>query len=314
MRFSTALLSALLMVAQREPEPQSRIEGMVVKSGYGEPLSGVSLSLRQEGSGLRGRQYTTTSTSEGRFALKDIPKGRYILSASKAGFVDQEYGQKQANRSGAVLDLTTSQTLRDVVIRMTAGGVISGRVYDQAGQPIERTGVVAFRKNYQRDGKSLLSQVAVVATNDIGEYRMYWLAPGTYYLFAVVVPRNRFGGNPATEPTIINQSEEPPDAFAAMFYPRGGDDSEATPIQIEAGSELRAIDFSLQRTKAVRVKGRVVNAANGQPIADTTLMLRLKHVQALNGNYWFSADTDSDGKFRISQYATRQLHPCDSLD
>src|SRR5258707_13918421 len=113
MRFSIAVLSALLMVAQREPQPQSRIEGMVVNAGNGEPLSGVSLYLRQEGAISRDRQYTTTSTSEGRFALKDIPKGRYILSVSKSGFVDQRYGQKQANRSGAVLDLTTSQTLRD---------------------------------------------------------------------------------------------------------------------------------------------------------------------------------------------------------
>src|SRR4029453_9553545 len=128
MRFSTAVLSVLLFVTQREPEPQSRIEGMVVRAGSRETLRGASLFLRQEGAGVRDKQYTTTTTSEGRFILKNIPKGRYILSASKSGFVDQEYGQKQANRSGAVLDLTTPQTLRDVVIRMTAGGVITGTV------------------------------------------------------------------------------------------------------------------------------------------------------------------------------------------
>src|SRR5262245_26190709 len=245
MRFSTAVLSALLIVAQREPEAQSRIEGMVVKAENGDPLTGVALSLRQEGAGLGDKRYTTTTTSEGRFALKDIPKGRYILSASKDGFVDEEYGQKQANRSGVVLDLTTSQTLRDVVIRMKTGGIISGRTYDQDGRPIARAIVIAFRKNYQRYGKPILSQVYGAGTNDLGEYRMYWLPPGTYYLFAVVIPRNRLTQNPAIEAPIIDQSTEPLDAFVPVFYPRGDDDSQAIPLRIEAGTELRAIDFSI---------------------------------------------------------------------
>jgi protocatechuate 3,4-dioxygenase beta subunit len=302
MRFSTAVLGALLMVAQGEPQPQSRIEGLVVNAGNGETLSSVSLFLRQENALQRDRQYTATSTSEGRFVLKDLPKGRYILSASKSGFVDQKYGQKQANRPGAVLDLTTSQTVRDIVIRMTAGGIISGRVYDQNAEPVERTVVVAFRKNYQRDGKSVLSQVAASGTNDLGEYRIYWLAPGTYYLFALVVPRNRPSGNPSDWPTFIDQSEEPPDAFDAVFYPRGEDESQATPIKIEAGTELRGIDFSLQKSKAVRVKGRVVNAA-GQPVADAILMLRLKHVEALTANFWFNEHTDHDGNFEFHNQA-----------
>src|SRR5262245_32266330 len=115
-------LSAALLAQQTEPEVRSRIEGKVLRASNGEPLTGVELILRREGSGSL--QFGTTTGADGRFVLRDIPKGRYLLSAAKRGFLNQEYGQKKPGRPGAILDLTTGQTMRDVSILMTAGGVI----------------------------------------------------------------------------------------------------------------------------------------------------------------------------------------------
>jgi hypothetical protein len=171
------------------------------------------------------------------------------------GFVDQEYGQKRANGSSAILDLTTEQILQDITIRMTPGGVISGRVYDQAGHSLEGTVIRAFRRRYRPDGTSSLSVMNFGVANDLGEYRIYWLSPGTYYLFATVFPTFRAAiGGPAG-PSIISKSEDAPEAFAPTFYPNGDDDSQATPILVEAGVELRGMDFSLTRMKAVKVRG-----------------------------------------------------------
>ena len=135
------LMFSILLVAfpqQREQELQSRIEGLVLKATNAEPLAGAVVVLRREGSGPYDRQYTTTTTGDGRFTLKDIPKARYMLSASKAGFMTQEYGQKQANKVGVILDLTAPQVMRDIVVRMNMGGSISGGVYEQDGTPICR--------------------------------------------------------------------------------------------------------------------------------------------------------------------------------
>jgi Carboxypeptidase regulatory-like domain len=148
------------------------------------------LLLTREG-GVSDPKYRTTTANDGHFVLKDLPRGRYRLTAAMPGFVDQEYGQKQPNRPGVILDLTTAQTLRDVTIRMTALGAISGRVYDQFGQPREATVIRAFNRRFQRDGKPVLSEVATALTNDLGEYRMYRLPPGTYFLFAMALSRNR---------------------------------------------------------------------------------------------------------------------------
>src|SRR5262249_32686163 len=106
MRIRAALWILCLPVlasAQRpEPDVRSRIEGMIVKASDGDPLAGVTLLLRKEGDGSSEKQYSTTTASNGRFTLQEIPQGKYILSASKPGFVPQQYGQRQPNRPGAV--------------------------------------------------------------------------------------------------------------------------------------------------------------------------------------------------------------------
>jgi protocatechuate 3,4-dioxygenase beta subunit len=281
---------------QRAPEPVSRIEGMVVKANGGEPVAQARLLLRKEGALPSETAYATTTSPDGRFALKDIPRGRYRLSATMPGFVDQQYGQDKPRRPGAVLDLTTTQTMRDLTIRMTAGGVISGRVYDQSGRPLEGAVIRALARRYKRDGRALLSDLSIAVTNDLGEYRMYWMTPGTYFLLATVLPMDRLrpGGN------VINQSEEAADVFASTFYPNGEDESQAKPIQIEAGAELRAVDFSLTRLKSVRVKGRIIDQQNGQPVASATITMTPKYFDpASNKVFLLIADTDARGSFEI---------------
>lgn len=100
---------------------------------------------------------------------------------------------------------------------MTAGGVISGRVYDQDGHPVEGVLIHSLVRRYQPDGTVLLSELNIARTNDIGEYRMYWMSPGTYYLVATVYLRDAVPRGS----TVINQSEESTDTFAPTFYPNG---------------------------------------------------------------------------------------------
>jgi len=305
-KYSNALVAALIAYCfcgtassqARDSEPLSRIEGVVVAASNGRPLDGVGLRLRVYGAVGTEKQYASTSGSDGRFVITDIPKGRYVLAASRSGYINQEYGQARPDRPGAILDLTTAQTVRDVTIRMSAGGVISGRVTDQNAQPLEGTLIRALNRRYERDGTSSLSEVANAVTNDIGEYRMYWLAPGTYYLVAAVLPSNRKIQNPTLEPTVIDQSQQPLDVFPSIFFPNGDDDSQATPIRLEPGSEARAIDFSLVRTKAVRVKGKVINGSTGQPVTDALVQMRPKFIEGLE-HVLQSARTDNDGNFEF---------------
>src|SRR5262249_20879407 len=122
--FALALLPGL---PQQPVRALSRVEGIAVASN-GDPLPDVRVVLRPE-SPSAATEYVTTTDARGRFVLRDIAAGRYRLGGSLRGYLDGEYGQSRPRRPGAVLDLTTSRQLQDLSIRLTVGGVITGRVY-----------------------------------------------------------------------------------------------------------------------------------------------------------------------------------------
>ena len=101
------------------------------------PVAGARVVLRKDQSVRAESDYGTTTSSDGRFALRNIAPARYRLLVRHTGYIDAEYGQKRPNRPGPILDLSRVQTLRDIVVQMTPGSVISGRVYDQNGQPVD---------------------------------------------------------------------------------------------------------------------------------------------------------------------------------
>ena len=48
----------------------------------------------------------------------------------------QEFGQRGPNQPGSILSLAPGQTLQDIVFRLIPAAVITGRVYDEEGEPI----------------------------------------------------------------------------------------------------------------------------------------------------------------------------------
>ena len=70
-----------------------------------------------------------------------------------------------------------------IVLAMTPTGSISGRVYDAEGEPLGKAQVEVMRPVY-KDGQRMLTIVEIVASDDRGEYRLFWLPPGRYYVAA----------------------------------------------------------------------------------------------------------------------------------
>jgi protocatechuate 3,4-dioxygenase beta subunit len=272
---AVTLLGTLLMLVTQErlPEKASRVEGIVINSVSNEGIAGARLMVRQEGP--RPLIYATTSSSDGHFVLKNLPAGRYRLSAAKQGFI----GQPWLEDPGTVLDLSNAPPVQEITVRLTPGAVISGRVSDDKGTALERVAILLFEREYQSDGKAYLAPVGPVCqwcdftgTNDLGEYRMPWVAPGTYYVVAL---KDDEFGHPSSTP-IMEQSEEPSDLFPPTFYPNALDEAGAVPLRIEPGAQLSGIDFSLKGVKPLRVSGNVLSYGNGQPVTGEDVKLKRK--------------------------------------
>jgi uncharacterized protein (DUF2141 family) len=170
--------------AQAQPTGTGGIAGSVV-SDAGRPVRRARVTL--VGGDLRTSK-TAVTDDQGAFAFTDLPAGRFNLSASKPGYVNATYGQKKPGRPGTPIQLLDAQKLTGLKMPLPKGGVLTGIVLDENGEPTPGTQVTAFRYE-MRTGEKRLTQAGNDQTDDRGVYRIYGLLPGDYVVRAM--PRNR---------------------------------------------------------------------------------------------------------------------------
>jgi protocatechuate 3,4-dioxygenase beta subunit len=229
-------------------EPGS-IQGRVY-SAAGNPLKRTTVFLRRAAG--RGQQQVAVTDPNGNFAFSAVEPGEYRLSADRPGFVRHEYGQKKPGKPGVVIQVAPRQELRDLVMQMTPGAVITGRVIDEDGERMPNVRVSLLRVIYQ-NGRRRLVPGNSASTNDLGEYRLHGIAPGRYYLAASA--SMNMGGR-MTFPGLARASVVAPElSYGSLFYPNSPDSARSVAIEIAAGMELQGIDFNFQPVRTVRLTG-----------------------------------------------------------
>jgi 5-hydroxyisourate hydrolase-like protein (transthyretin family) len=201
----------------------------------------------------------------GKFVVPDLEGGAYRVAVTLNGYVKMEYGQRSFAGQGTTLTLTPGETMKDLVIRMTRAGNVSGRLSDESGQPASGVPVQLLKVTYNPAGIRLFQQAGTARTNDRGEYRIYWITPGRYLLAAGTPPGIPPGGGPGGNPT----PNETPDPYVFTYYPGTNDQSRATVVDVKAGAEL-PMDFVVPRTQLFKISGKIVGAntpANAQATA-----------------------------------------------
>src|SRR6185369_13622788 len=180
-------LSVLLLFApqqQQQTKPQDRgsITGYIVKMGTGDPVSKAVVTISAYNGG-RNQSYTATTTTGGQFAFQNLDPGQYRLSATRSGYVRMEYGARTPNKQGLPITVNPGQKLADIILQLMPAGTITGRVFDRDGEPLANVNVEALKYSYQ-EGQRVMNVVQSARTNDLGEYRLFWLQPGQYFVSA----------------------------------------------------------------------------------------------------------------------------------
>src|SRR5438094_435244 len=101
----------------------------------------------------------------------------------------------------------------------------------------------------------LFSKERRAQTNDRGEYRLFWITPGRYYLSAASTNRP-VPGVPFNPGGFTNK-------YPRTFYPSSSDVASAVPIEVQPAVELSGLDFRLNEQPTYRVRGRVVDPTSG---------------------------------------------------
>ena len=227
------------------------VRGRIVAGDTGLPLRRARVTLRILGAG---EPRMTLSDTDGAFTFEALPAGRYELHGSKARYVDGRLGARRAGAPGRPFELAEGQTFDSVVLTLAAAGVITGRVLDDTGDIVPDVTVVPMRYRTVDGERQLMPMGNPRTTDDTGTFRLYGLAPGTYYVSARAQAMNRFG--PA-------QSDASVTGFAATYFPGTPVATEAQPIEVVAGAEVVA-DVSLVSARLTSVSGFVVDPSGNR--------------------------------------------------
>ena len=168
------------------PTPTGRIMGRVLTADNGRPVKRARVFVN--GAELPGGRGALTD-DKGTFDLAELPAGRYSVTVSKTGFVSLSYGQRRPLQAGTPLQLADGQQLKGVDFRLPRGSVITGHVSDEDGDPMPGANVRVMRYQYLQ-GDRRLTPAGTAQTDDKGQYRVWGLMPGDYYVSASA--RNAF--------------------------------------------------------------------------------------------------------------------------
>jgi hypothetical protein len=269
--FSVAILALALAVklgtSQTPPAAAQNagvIQGTITRAGTTEPIPGVMVQLNiaqaARSAGITPNQpvIDTTTDEMGHFEFPNLLPGAYqlryqldgyfpsseeIKSNVEIGSLTGNAGFRAAGR-GSVQILSFRLDVKQPVslgIPMMPGGVISGRISDSDGRPIVSGQVSAMVLTYT-DGQRTLGNIKSAMTNDRGEYRLFGLEPGEYYV------RTEYR---RPSPSGISQ-----DTFRA-YFPGVQTANDASTVTVRGGTESSGTNITIRPAITVKVSGTV---------------------------------------------------------
>jgi 5-hydroxyisourate hydrolase-like protein (transthyretin family) len=223
------LIASALLSAQPPTPPQDKcaLEGKVVNLVTGEPVRKARLTLSVVDTPAPTPPAVVSTDAGGKFSFADLEPGAYLLAARHDNYSSQQYGARKSGQSAEPILLAPGTKKTDLELRLTPYSTIAGRIRDEDGDPMQQVPVAVMSYEYTNSGRQL-SERGTANTNDLGEYRIFNLPPGKYYLRAGDIT----------------------DSFIAVYYPNSPDPSAASPLELTPGRQVTSVDFTLRRTHA----------------------------------------------------------------
>jgi hypothetical protein len=250
-------------VVQSQVQPAAAtasISGRVLAGDTGAPVRGAMVTLTP----LTGPPSTVATTDDGGFTFADLQAGRYMLGVSKTGFLSTFFDHR--GPSTEYFEVRAGQTIDRLECRLPKAGVISGRIFDTYGDPMSEITVTAWRTDYVAPGERRLAQARSTQTNDLGDYRLFNLPAGRYYVAAGSLPPLLAPGAPRP---VMNYASG--NALALTFYPGTAIGADALPITVRNNEEQGGTNIRLHAVRFSRVSG-IVRDSTGRPAANVFVM------------------------------------------
>lgn len=282
------------------PQGTGLILGQIVDAGSNRPVPGALVTLGLPGS----RPIRSLADGQGRFVFRDLPKGRFNLTATKAGYVDGAYGRMRPSGPTLPFELTDGERASGVAMGLWRYAAVAGTVQDEQGEPIVGAPVRVLRRQII-GGQWRLVPGAQDQTDDRGAYRIGTLEPGEYVVavpmgqgsngldglmpmgdgqrdVVVSVAAVRVGAAMGGDSGIFIEGTGGNDAagigedgkpltYPTTFYPASASAARATITKLGSGEERTNLDFQMRPVRALKVSGTAVGPEG--PVANLALTL-----------------------------------------
>ena len=304
------------------PAGKASIAGTVVTAGTNRAVRAASVTLSS--AALRfGRSVQTDD--QGAFSFPGLAAGEYTLSVMKGGFVESIYGQRQpgSGRPGTPIRVADGQQISRLSMTLSRGGVITGALVDETGEPAFGVPVRAYRWVMQA-GQRTAQPAATALTDDRGAYRLHSLLPGEYLIHAspsvasvMLLPNEGVNYSKvigALDVAMVDglrvrmaDAEGPlvaaTSGFARVFYPGTTVWSAAETVTIGAGEERSGIDIPMHIVPLARISGLVISPTG--PVSGASLQLSERLGPAFS--IVRTARTDKEGRFAFDGVSPGQV-------
>jgi protocatechuate 3,4-dioxygenase beta subunit len=278
----------LLLLAQQgvapAPAEGAQISGVIVDADSRAPLRGVRVLLFIEAPSppppaMRGPHVLMTDRS-GRFTFDRLTAGTFRIDAMKAGYIRPTDPNERPTFS-----ITADERVDGVTVPLRKGGAIAGRILDRDGEPMTEARVQASPWTPAAIGVRAMPGPSAM-TNDLGEFRLFGLAPGDYLLVAT----------PQAAIVCFDCGGFDRPMLTATYYPGTTDRASASRVNVAAGQTTGGIELTLQSGPSFHVSGIVVDT-RGRPVEGAWIRLMADPPVA-----WSSpgeVQSDANGRFRL---------------
>lgn len=288
-------LAGMLSFQATTGTQNAAVFGQVLEEGTRAPIAGAQVTLfparpPRSFAPFSNELRTVLTDQNGRYEFEDVEPGRYRINIQKAG-LPVPFGPTVPE-----VDLKAGERRDAGTVTLQKGGVIVGRVLDEAGDPLVNARVLAMRRPPVPPRAAsprpdfLIPAGPGAETNDVGEFRLFGLAPGEYYVQAVTHSGFIAATLPAQGRTML-----------PTYFPGTSDAAAAQPITVASGQSAGEIVIRMVGAAAFRVSGAIKDEA-GRPVVNALVKL-IDADQQRPRNFMgpmLQARTDATGRFTIN--------------
>jgi len=252
------------------------ISGIVIQAGTAMPIDGVQIILTPAATAPGPGQSPKGSFTDqlGRFEVGGLAPGRYRIQWTRPGYYTPPVGtagpdaamisslKAQLGTSdlfiasppaatSVTIELQPQEKVGGFVFTLIPGGVISGRVFDPMGNPLVDVPMTALILRYEDGHKVLRPGGSAATSDDRGNFRLFGLRPGEYY---------------------IRADYRSPMTTVHAYFPGVTSLADASPIVVNESGESPGANFTIPSGGTVKISGTVNGPAN-MPRSNTQFSL-----------------------------------------